>query len=74
MALTAKIRRQFEQTHGMSLQAASDMLADSGSAPCLGEGTSCEKLQVVGRGHPLLDKSVDPEAKHRQNQEILRGW
>ena len=74
MAITGKIRKQFKQQHGVSLEAASDMLADSGSAPCLGVGKPCKTSPIIGRGHPLLDQSVDPAAKHRRNQEILREW
>lgn len=74
MALTAKIRAQFEQLHGVSLDAASQMLTEGGSAPCLGDRAPVRALPLIGRGHPLLDTSVDPESRHRENQEIIRGW
>jgi len=74
MALTGKIKAQFEQLHGVSLEMASEILMDGDPAPCIGESKPNETLPIIGRGHPLLDKSVDPEVKHRQNQEIIRGW
>ncbi len=74
MALTGKIITQFEQLHGVSLDTASEMLADGESVPCLGEGIPGGASPIIGRGNPLPDKTVGPEAKHRQNQEIIRRW
>lgn len=75
MALSGKIRTQFQQLHGLSLKAASESLfAASDSLPVVDQTAPVDTTEISGRGTPNLTKSVDPDEKDRQNRKILSAW
>jgi len=73
MALSAKIKKQFEERMGMSINELSEA-TDNTRYDMLMKSKPKKAKNEFGRGYVNFGLSVSSKQKDKENMEILRNW